>query len=104
MKVVTYGVRELRAKIGKALRIVERGGSIVVTSRGRPVAMVVPPDSKLAGETHEDWVLRRMAAEGRIIPGNGKRIRRHRGYALGNVSNQVIADRMARQNVIEDLS
>jgi len=104
MKVVPYGVRELQAKIGEALRIVERGGSIVVTSRGRPVAMVVPPEAKLAGETHEDWVLRRMAAEGRIIPGNGKRIRRPRGYPLGNVSHQVIADRMARQNVIEGLS
>jgi prevent-host-death family protein len=104
MKAVPYGVRELQAKIGKALRIVERGGSIVVTSRGRPVAMVVPPDAKLAGESHEDWVLRRMAAEGRIIPGHGRRIRRPRGYALGNVSNQVIADRIARQHVIEGLS
>lgn len=101
MKVVPYGVREVQAQIGKALRIVEKGGTILVTSRGRPVAMIVAPDVKLAGESHEDWVLRRMAAEGRIIPGNGRRIRRPRAYPLGGVSDQVIADRIARQNAIE---
>jgi len=104
MKVVPYGVREVQAQIGKALRIVEKGGTVLVTSRGRPVAMIVAPDVKLAGESNEDWKLRRMAAEGRIIPGNGRRIRRPRGYLLGNVSNQVIADRIARQNIIEGRS
>ena len=104
MKVVPYGVREVQAQIGKALRIVEKGGTILVTSRGRPVAMIVAPDTKLAGETDEDWKLRRMAAEGRIIPGNGRRIRRPRGYPLGNVSNQVIADRQARQDLLEGRS
>ena len=101
MKVVPYGVREVQAQIGKALRIVEKGGTILVTSRGRPVAMIVAPDVKLSGESDEDWKLRRMAAEGRIIPGNGRRIRRPRGYPLGNVGNQVIADRQARQDLLE---
>ena len=104
MKVVPYGVREVQAQIGKALRIVEKGGTILVTSRGRPVAMIVAPNVKLAGETDEDWKLRRMAAEGRILLGNGRRIRRPRGYALGGVSNQVIADRIARQNLLEGRS
>jgi len=101
MKVIPYGVREVQAQIGKALRIVEKGGTILVTSRGRPVAMIVAPDVKLAGETEEDWKLRRMAADGRIILGNGRRIRRPRGYPLGGVSDQVIADRIARQNLLE---
>jgi len=104
MRIVTFAVREVQAQIGKALRIVEKGGTIVVTSRGRPVAMIVAPDVKLAGESNEDWKLRRMAAEGRIIPGNGRRIKRFRSYPLGGVSNQVIADRIARQNVIEGRS
>jgi len=68
------------------------------------VAMIVAPDVKLACESDEDWKLRRMAAEGRIISGNGRRIRRPHGYPIGNVSNQVIADRIARQNVIEGRS
>ena len=104
MKVVPYGVREVQAQIGKALRIVEKGGTILITSRGRPVAMIVAPDTKLAGESEEDWKLRRMAAEGRIIPGNGRRIRRPRGYPLGNASAQVIADRQARQDLLEGRS
>src|SRR5258705_11830640 len=101
MKVVPYGVREVQARTGKALRIVERGGTILVTSRGRPVAMIVAPDVKLAGETDEDWKLRRMAAEGRIIPGNGRRIRRFRGFPIGGLSDQIIADRKARQDLLE---
>lgn len=104
MKVVPYGVREVQAQIGKALRIVEKGGTILVTSRGRPVAMIVAPDVKLAGESHEDWVLRRMAAEGRIILGNGKRIRRFKGFPIGGLSAQVIADRQARQDLLEGRS
>ena len=104
MKAVPYGVRELQAKIGQALRIVERGGSILVTSRGRPVAMVVPPDARLAGESREDWILRRMAAEGRIILGNGKRIRRFRGFPIKGLSDQVIKDRQERQDVLEGRS
>lgn len=104
MKVVPYGVREVQAQIGKALRIVEKGGTILVTSRGRPVAMIVAADVKLAGESREDWVLRRLAAEGRIIPGNGKRIRRFKGFPIGGGENQVIADRKARQDVLEGRS
>ena len=96
MKVVPYGVREVQAQIGKALRIVAKGGTILVTSRGRPVAMIVPPEARLAGESEEDWTLRRLAAEGKIIPGNGKRVRKFRGFPIGNASERFIADRRAR--------
>jgi prevent-host-death family protein len=101
MKSVPYGVREFQAKIGRALRIVERGGTIVVTSHGRPVAMVVPPDARMAGESEEDWILRRLVAEGRVIPGNGKRIRPFRGFPLGNASERFIADRRSRGDRLE---
>ena len=104
MKVVPYGVRELQARIGRALRIVERGGTILVTSRGRPVAMVVPPAARLAGESEEDWTLRRLAAEGKIIPGNGRHIRRFKGFPIGGGENQVIADRKSRQDLLEGRS
>jgi len=104
MKVVPYGVREVQAQIGKALRIVEKGGTVLVTSRGRPVAMIVAPDVKLAGESEEDWKLRRMAAEGRIIPGNGRRIRRFKGFPIGGLSAQVIVDRQSRQDLLEGRS
>src|SRR5262245_7048119 len=101
MKQVPYGVREVQAQIGKVLRIVAAGDSVLVTSRGRPVAMIVAPDVKLKGESHEEWTIRRLAAEGRLIPGNGKRIRRFRGFVFpGNLGQQVIADRRDRENRI----
>ena len=104
MEIVPYGVREVQAQIGRALRIVEKGGAVLITSRGRPVAMIVTPDVKLRGETTEDWKLRRMAAEGRIIPGNGRRIRKFKGFPIGGLGAQVIADRQGRQDVLEGRS
>jgi hypothetical protein len=48
----------------------------------------------------EDWKLRRMAAEGRIIPGNGRRIKRFKAFPIGGVGAQVLADRQARLDVL----
>jgi antitoxin (DNA-binding transcriptional repressor) of toxin-antitoxin stability system len=104
MKQVPYGVREVQARIGQVLRIVGAGDAVLVTSRGRPVAMIVAPDVKLKGESDEDWTIRRLAAEGRLIPGNGKRIRRFRGFPLGKASERFIADRRARGDRLEGRS
>ena len=38
----SIGIRELRQEASKYLRDVERGESIEVTDRGRPVALLVP--------------------------------------------------------------
>jgi len=35
-------VRELKAKTSEMLRIVERGNTVLVTTHGRPTAMLVP--------------------------------------------------------------
>ncbi len=44
-------VRELRNDVSRILREVERGHSFTVTSRGRPVARVVPtPQRWVSGE------------------------------------------------------
>jgi prevent-host-death family protein len=103
MKAVPYGVRELQAKIGEALRIVERGGSIVVTSRGRPVAMVVPPGA--------GWrrVARGLGAAadgggGPDYPGQWQAHPPVRGFPIKGLSDQVIKDRQDRQDVIEGRS
>ncbi len=54
------GIRELRQQASRYLRDVERGETIEVTDRGRPVARLTPVPS---GSTYD-----RMVAEGRIIP------------------------------------
>ena len=41
------GVRDLKARLSEVLRAVEGGKRVRVTSRGRPVAKIVPPESDL---------------------------------------------------------
>ena len=55
---MSVGIRELRQRASELLRQVERGGSIEITDRGRPVAVIspLPPGSPY----------RRMLVEGEI--------------------------------------
>jgi prevent-host-death family protein len=39
---VTVGVRELRQRASELLRLVERGETVEITDRGRPVALLGP--------------------------------------------------------------
>lgn len=52
------GIRELRQQASRYLRDVERGESIEVTDRGRPIAMLVPIPAHGAVD--------RLAASGRL--------------------------------------
>jgi prevent-host-death family protein len=56
------GVRELKQSLSATLRAVGRGEHVRVTSRGRPVADIVP-----AGAATADEDLRRLVAEGRLV-------------------------------------
>jgi prevent-host-death family protein len=56
----SIGIRELRQRASDCLREVERGDSIEVTDRGRPVALLVPIPR--AG------TLEALAAAGRLTP------------------------------------
>ena len=55
------GVRDLKAQLSSVLRKVEAGERVRVTSRGRPVAEIVPAELP-----EGQW--ERMVAEGRITP------------------------------------
>ncbi|MBI2215969.1 MAG: type II toxin-antitoxin system prevent-host-death family antitoxin [Candidatus Rokubacteria bacterium] len=59
----SIGIRELRQRASEYLRRVEAGRSLQVTSRGRPVALLVPV--RTAGHVE------RLVARGRIILGSG---------------------------------
>ncbi|MBI4566748.1 MAG: type II toxin-antitoxin system prevent-host-death family antitoxin [Planctomycetes bacterium] len=93
MSYVTYGVRELQANLGGALRAVEEGQRVLVTSRGKPVAVLVKATTRIRGESALEWKLRRLASEGKLILGQGGRIRPFKGFPLEGLSDQVIADR-----------
>lgn len=94
MKDLSYGVRELQAKIGEALRAAERGDRVIITSRGRPIAILAPADLALKGESAADRKLRRLAVQGRIRLGSRSEIADFKAPALGgNLSAQLEADR-----------
>jgi prevent-host-death family protein len=59
----SIGIRELRQQASKHLRDVERGETIEVTDRGRPVALLVPLPRTGAAE--------RLIASGRMVPATG---------------------------------
>lgn len=56
------GVRALKAKLSSVLREVEGGERVTVTSRGRPVAEIVP----VGPERSE--AMKKLIAEGRVTP------------------------------------
>lgn len=55
----TIGVRELRQHASRYLERVERGETLQVTDRGRPVALLVPVSNDRWGD---------MIASGRVTP------------------------------------
>jgi prevent-host-death family protein len=59
----SIGIRELRQNASRYLRQVERGETLEVTDRGRPVARLVP--------VPEESTFDRLVAEGRITPARG---------------------------------
>mgnify|MGYP000005736030 CR=1 FL=1 len=56
----TVGARELKARLGKYLRTVRGGQTLVVTDRGEPVAELRPLRDGIEGK------LAKLRAEGRI--------------------------------------
>jgi prevent-host-death family protein len=61
--VQSVGIRQLRQQASRLLRDVERGESIEVTDRGRPVALLVPVPNVDP--------IQGLVASGRLIPAAG---------------------------------
>ena len=93
MNCLTYGVRELQANLGKALRAVQRGDRVIITSRRRAVAILAKTDIELPGESAADRKLRRLAAEGRIHLGKAGPIAPYHAPRIDGLTEQVQADR-----------
>lgn len=94
MKQVSYGVRELQAHIGDALRAVQRGDRVLITSRRKVVAILSKSDEKLPGESAVQRKLRRLAAEGKIRLGKPGPIPPYTlPKGVRGLTDQVLADR-----------
>ncbi|GAB6041925.1 type II toxin-antitoxin system Phd/YefM family antitoxin [Endothiovibrio diazotrophicus] len=65
-------VRELKAHLSEYLRRAGAGEEVVITSHGRPMARLVPPNSpQPADQDAEAAAIARIRALPFVIPGNG---------------------------------
>jgi prevent-host-death family protein len=90
----TVGARELKIRLGRYLREVRDGRTIVITERGEPVAELRPIEHAAGDAARLD----RLVALGRLSRRPGARLRgfrpiRHRGPSL---SSAVVEDREDR--------
>ena len=93
MKDVTYGVREFQANLGEALRAVQRGDRVLITSRGRAVAILAHTDATLPGESALDRKVRRLAAEGKLVRGKPGSVPPFKAPRISGLTRQVLSDR-----------
>lgn len=62
----TVGSRELKNRLGRYLKLVGKGETLIVTDRGKPVARIVPTDSTGGEDRSVDEVLKQMESEGHL--------------------------------------
>jgi prevent-host-death family protein len=60
------GSREFKNRLGRYLRAVRNGQTLLVTDRGRPVAKVCPPELDGDAQLTFSDVLKKLEAEGKI--------------------------------------
>ena len=63
---IEVGVRQLKNSLTRYLRLVEKGQSVLVTNRRRPVAVLQKPDRNSARTKEE--VIAALVAEGKLVP------------------------------------
>jgi prevent-host-death family protein len=87
------GSREFKNRLGRYLRAVRNGQTLLVTDRGQPVAKVSPPGQSDGSELTFTEVLKKLEAEGKIrLP---KR-------PLGRFRPVKIRDKSASHTILED--
>jgi antitoxin (DNA-binding transcriptional repressor) of toxin-antitoxin stability system len=62
---IQIGVRQLRNGLTRYLRLAEKGQSVLVTNRNRPIAMIKKPD-RISAQTEEE-IVAALVAEGKLI-------------------------------------
>ena len=63
---IEVGVRQLKNSLTRYLRLVEKGQSVLVTNRRRPVAVMQKPDRN--STRTEEEVIAALVAEGKLVP------------------------------------
>ena len=86
----TVGVRELRDRLSKYLRRVAGGERLVVTQRGEPIALLIPPSP-----VEQEYGLQTMVDEGLASWSGGKPrgVRRPILVKGGSLARMIVEDR-----------
>ena len=66
----TVGIREAKAQLSRLVRQAQRGDSITLTHRGRPIAKIVPiaePDRSAAARIHFICDLRQLKLKKKLF-------------------------------------
>lgn len=66
-------VRELKSRLSEYLRRVATGEEVVVTSRGKAVARLLPPSARRRAASSEAELIARFRSLPRVRPGSGKK-------------------------------
>jgi len=66
-------IRELKNRLSEYLRVAASGEEVVVTSRGTPVARLLPPRTRKRASTPEQEAIARLRRQSWLRPGDGKR-------------------------------
>jgi prevent-host-death family protein len=62
-----YGIRELQRQLSRALRSVREGRRLVVTDRGRPVAVILASSREVGPTDPEERKISRLHRRGLIV-------------------------------------
>ena len=60
------GSREFKNRLGRYLRAIRKGQTLLITDRGKPVARVSPPDQNGDSELTFSELLKKLEAEGKM--------------------------------------
>ena len=90
----TVGIRELKNRLTRYLRQTKNGEEIVVTERGKPIALLIPIKSAKRATSLEAR-LAALAAEGRVTLPTRKPLKRIRMVKIAGptIAQTVIEDR-----------
>jgi len=87
------GSREFKNRLGRYLRAVRKGQTLLITDRGTPVAKVSPPEQDFDSQLTFTDVLKKLEAEGKI---------RLAKRPLGKFRAVKIKGKPASQTILED--
>jgi prevent-host-death family protein len=60
------GSREFKNRMGRYMRAIRKGQSLLLTDRGKPVAKISPADEEAKPEPTTMDILKRLEAEGKL--------------------------------------